>query len=507
MILTPEYHEMFPGENQKIDELLAGIPSLLVIQLLSMFNAELYLTRREAEAQPKLFDFLLRRQPAQVRGRIIENVLKKIRRNTDARMQFFTNVYNLEFLHYELLHYRDLPYEEITAEQDLQIFKAYFLIVEQVNKSIRNTLHQTPPYDADYFAKTTWPSFIDQFEINSEIYPFPIMLRGAVFLNYLKYHSPYASYVDHYLKKHGKATSLNYVLDIYKLLILGYDKVKVKDSAGWATFSLGPSAGFETLFEQFELDIKTYQTNFAAGKSNYSGIKSKPLLKLENGGHLILSWPFLQSKMYEGLVFDFYQHSGIKEHKAFKTFMDFKNFIGGEVTEKYLFQKLLAACFKSKHQVLRFDDPAIPGHPDAYYRQGNNLMLIEIKDAYFPAGAIGSYDYETIKTAIDLKFNNQKKGTGQLIKQLQDLAKQPIEQPPAYKKNKDLTIYPVLVYSDIQFGMPGINEYLDRAFKKELAAKGLAGQFKSIMPLTMINISFLLQKFDCFDHKNTRSCN
>jgi hypothetical protein len=132
-------------------------------------------------------------------------------------MQFFTNVYNLEFLHHELLQYRDLPYEEITEEQDLQIFNAYFLIVELVNKSIRNSLRKIPPYDADYFAKTTWPSFIDQFETNSEIYPFPIMLRGAVFLNYLKYHSPYAPYVDHYLKKHGKATSLNYVLDVYKV--------------------------------------------------------------------------------------------------------------------------------------------------------------------------------------------------------------------------------------------------------------------------------------------------
>jgi hypothetical protein len=59
MILTPEFHEMFPGENENIDKLLERIPSLLVIQLLSMFNAELYLTRREAEAQPKLFEFLL----------------------------------------------------------------------------------------------------------------------------------------------------------------------------------------------------------------------------------------------------------------------------------------------------------------------------------------------------------------------------------------------------------------------------------------------------------------
>jgi hypothetical protein len=123
------------------------------------------------------------------------------------------------------------------------------------------------------------------------------------------------------------------------------------------------STGFETLFEQFALDIKAYQTKFATGKSNYSVIKSTPLLKLENGDYLILSWPFLQSKMYEGLIFDFYQHSGIKEHKAFKTFMDFKNFIGGEVTEKYLFKNLLTACFKSKHQVLNFDDPAIPGIP------------------------------------------------------------------------------------------------------------------------------------------------
>ncbi|TSJ36546.1 hypothetical protein FO440_22205 [Mucilaginibacter corticis] len=502
MILTPEFNDLFPGENDTLEELLKDIPSLLVVQFLAMANAELYYHRsNEGPAQYKIFDLLLRRQQPETRKAIIENVNKKINRNPDAKTHFFSVIYNLEFLHYELVNYRELPDEEINQDQDLRLFKAYFLIVEKVNESIRNTLRETPVYDADYFAKTTWPSFIDQFEINSEIYPFPIMLRGAVLLNYLKYHSPYAVYVDNYLKKHGKATALNYVLDIYNLLILGYKKFKNKSPDQWASCSFAPSDGFETIFEQFDLNIKDYQAAFSAGKSNYTGIRSKPLLKLEDGSHLVLSWPFLISKMYDGLVFDFYQYSGINEDTKFRTFLDFKKHIGGEVTEKYLFQKLLGACFKNKHQVLKFDDLDIKGHPDAYYRQGNNVMLIEIKDAYFPAPAIGSYSYEAITEAIDLKFNSSKKGTGQIIKQLQYLSQQPFENPPAYKNTKNLTIYPVLVYSDLVFGMPGINDYLDRAFKKQLAASGLRRHFKTIMPITMINITFLIQKFDAFDHK------
>jgi hypothetical protein len=290
------------------------------------------------------------------------------------------------------------------------------------------------------------------------------------------------------------------VLDIYKILNAGLERLIKRAGADWASSKISPSVGFETIFEQFEMNIAAYQQGYSGGKSNYSGIKSKPLIKLEDGSYLILSWPFLQNKMYEGLLFDFYQHSGIKTLPEFKEFRDLKKLTGGDVTEKYLCQKLLSACFTNKNQVLKFDDTSESGLPDAYYRQGNNVMLIEIKDVYFAAKAINSYSYEKIVGAINEKWNNPKKGTGQLVKQLKSLVSKPFEDIPGYKKNANVIIYPVLVYGDVLFSMPGINDFVERSFRKEIIAQGLDKPFKKIMPLTMIDIAFLITNFHRLDH-------
>jgi hypothetical protein len=42
VILTPEFKDLFPGETANVEELLSGVPSLLIIQLMVLINAELY---------------------------------------------------------------------------------------------------------------------------------------------------------------------------------------------------------------------------------------------------------------------------------------------------------------------------------------------------------------------------------------------------------------------------------------------------------------------------------
>ncbi|MDN3582848.1 hypothetical protein [Mucilaginibacter flavus] len=501
IILTPEYHDLFPGEEDNLEQLLIDIPSLLILKLISMINAELYANDKGQFTQTKIFNLLLGRQPASIKDKIINNAQEKVRRNPNEQTHFFSTLYNMNFLHYELVNFRELPMNEITPEQDLRLFKAYFLVVEEVNKVYRSTLKKTPEYDAEYFGKMTWPTLIDQFELNYKLEPYTIMIRGSVFFNYIQCHSQYSMYVKEYLDKHKKVTALNYLLDIYNILISGYNKTKENQESGWASFKISRTDGFDTLFEQFNLTEREYQQVFKNGKSNYSGIKSKPLYAYDNNNWLILSWPFLINKMYEGLLFDFYNISGIKIEKKFKQFIDFKNFVGEKITEEYLSRKLLRSSFRSKYQTIFFDDKSRQGLPDCYYRKGNKVILFEIKDAYFPASAINSFSYDKITEAIDLKMNNDGKGTGQILKQLGSLIDQSIEKPQGYKHVRNLQIYPVIVYADLFFNMPGINHYLENSFGRKIKELNLDKEFKSVHPLTLINITFLISSFDLFDGK------
>ncbi len=163
--------------------------------------------------------------------------------------------------------------------------------------------------------------------------------------------------------------------------------------------------------------------------------------------------------------------------------------------EKHLFQKLIDKCFNKKHITLLFDNGEFQGFPDAYVRDGKNVFLIEIKDAFFPSSSVNSLSYNTIKDTIDQKYNNEKKGTGQIVKQLEHLIEATFEQKTFDQlrlKKRNLRIYPIMIYTDNFFNIPGMNQYLKSEFSNKLKAKNLNREFEKIEHLTFIHLSFLV---------------
>jgi hypothetical protein len=482
LVLTPHYKDLFPGENDRLDDPLAGVPSVLILELMAMIDAELFSRDEGQDTQLKIFNLMLGRQAPQRRLLILKNAFEDPRGNQDQR-QFFTRHYNLSFMHYVLTHvFEEKQVDDLTPQQELNVFKAYFLVAQETGQAPLTDKSKLPAFDEDYFSKMMWPSMLDGFEINMRTDPYATLLRGVVFLNYLQFHTPYKAHVESFLRMHGKVTTLNYAFDVFNILNVNFRSLKESNNQ-FASFTIARSPGFESIMAQFSLDPNEYRQQYVGKKENSAGIKSRPLYQLDENTWLVLNWSFLSSKLYEGLVFEFYHTSGISREPAFYKFVRFKQFIGEHITEKHLFQLLAKATWKKKHEVLLFDDGKTSGFPDAYYRIGNKIFLFEIKDVYFPSEAINSFSYEKIKAAIDNKLNSTEKGTGQIIKQLRKLKAAPFEQPQRYKKNAHLEIYPVVVYADIHFSLPGISEYVGRSFEKMLARdrpekrvpKGLAG--------------------------------
>lgn len=161
--------------------------------------------------------------------------------------------------------------------------------------------------------------------------------------------------------------------------------------------------------------------------------------------------------------------------------------------KKFLFQELMNACLTDKHSVLLFDDGKQgDGFPDGYYRSGNKLILLEIKDAMFPADTISARSFQTMKQTLDTKYNQDHKGVGQLISQLKKIQENPMEVPQKYKNARNLRVYPVIIYTDHFFGMPGVNDYLNTAFQNRLSEENLNDKFSKVYPLTMIDIKFFI---------------
>jgi hypothetical protein len=501
VVITPYYKDLFPDGNDSLEELLAGINSRLILHLIALMDAELYLKDEVEQTQLGLLDLLLSRQDPQVKAAIVYNAFRGF--SDQQERHFFTRHYNLSFMHYVLLNFQEGREEELTPEEDLNIFKAYFLVAEEFGQQPRPIDQALPTFDEDYFAKMIWPTLADNVESNFRVHPYHIMVRGVVFLNYFQFHSQYAKYVVAYLAKHNKKTTLNYALDIFQMLNANFEYMRQHEN-DFPSFSFGKACGFETLYEQFSIDPVVYQAKYRDNKQSYAGIKSHPLYKMNDQNWTVLNWSFLSNKLYEGLIFDFYLNSGIAAEPKFREFPGFKQFIGENITEKHLLRSMAKKAWAKKYDVLLFDDDDQPdGFPDVYYRKGNTVFLIEIKDVYFASATVNSYSYDKIKETIDTKLNSAKRGSGQLIKQLKKLKDKPLEKPQRYKSPAHLTIYPIIIYTDIHFNMLGVNEYVNRSFTKMIEEVGLQVAFRQIKPLTMINLNYLISIFDLLENPKT----
>jgi len=499
VVISPTYSDIFEGDVPSLNDLLKDIPSEVVITILSLINSQLYLGN-SIETQMRIFEFLSFRQSSETKSKILSRLIKKSEK--EPSIEFFGLLYSTEFIHYELVHYRDFQIIDTTPDQELNLIKAYFLVAEMVNEKYHSAYKSNESLEAEYFQKMTWPTLIDQFEVNHNINPITGMVKGLTLLNYLEFHSPYKKYVDSFLLKNEKKKTWNYILDLINLVKSSWEAQKNNPN------KLSPPAfkesyGFNSLFQNFAISIENYTKEYAHDKKNFSGLKDKPLFRLKTENYIVLNWNFLSNKLYDGLLFDFFNQSGISENKEFKSILDFKNFISNYVIEKFLFKKLIEKCF-AKNGVFVFDDGTKMGFPDAYVRDGKHIFLIEIKDAFFPASSVNSLSYEAIKNTIDQKYNNEKKGTGQIIKQLERLKDATYEQKTFEQlklKRRNLSIYPIMIYTDNFFNLPGINQYLKIELRNKIKVKQLESVFGKIEDLTFVNLSYLIDNIHFLSRK------
>lgn len=490
-VITPSYEDIFSDKRPELSELLSDIPSSVVLRLLSYLDAQLFLNE-DIQTQFKLLKNLLKRQKIDTVISIIHNygVLKDNAEKTEYSV--FSRLYIKAFIHYVLINYKEMAsIDDTTPTQELNLFKAY-LIISSIKNSETHNINSTDneKKEGDFFPTRTWPLIISQLDVNSKINPIPNIVRGVCLLNYLQYHSNYSKYVESFLNKKGLTNTWEYMMLILNTVQLSWEK----NDVGTKSYYFTCDEKFNALFDFISIDPSEYRERYLNKKEEYSLLKSKPLFKYDYK-YYVLDWNFMPNKIYEGLIFDFHSESGIKELSTLNTIPQFKKLIGLDVTENFIFRTILRAIFSDKYCKLIFPKDNSAGEPDAYYRKGNNIFLFEIKDSFFPTSAIKSSTYEDIKKAIDDKYNNEKKGTGQLVKQINRLKDKSYEEKD-YKdlkiKVRNFNIYPIIIYTDKHFGMYGVSNYLIKEFDKKIEHLKLQKSFKKINDLTFLSLDYLI---------------
>lgn len=315
MIAVPGYEDLFDGPIPPIDTLLEGIPSQAVLFVLAAANAELLLSQNEANSQSKILNAFLRRNPSNVQVQI----LRKLALNAQADDQFpflFGTNYILAFMHYELRHFRDISIDDTSPQQELNILKAYFYFVSAINASAGKAFEDARTLNIDLFYKYSWPFLVNQLDAHSTINPMTEMVRGMAFFNFLEHHSPYASAVKTFLGKRNQPNAWNYVFQLLEIIQHMWSKPK-DDFWNRTQFSVADVAAYQSLLETFVVDLESYHHSFPEDSDGMTGLKTSPIYQYNEEIYIVLNWNFFANKIYEGLLFDFYRHSGIAEGTPF----------------------------------------------------------------------------------------------------------------------------------------------------------------------------------------------
>lgn len=447
------YEEECNLEDAKV--LLKDIPSITLIDYISRISSILYLNDQRIDIQVKILMILLIHMNPNDRKDLQERI-KRAKEKKHSTFLFFWNYSNILFYDIIFKNHNNLPYRDLNGGELKRFFDTYLIINELAMKelAIKGKDFQDALKNMQ-LEDFTIAKFLYQRDYKSNIYSPTQILKGSKFFNYLTNHPKYGSKIPAYYKSIGVENYCDIVIAI--LLI-------VPNSAAEDTLS---KTNIFTIFPEEQLLIKhsyldTLCINESLGSLSYRKIgRDKCLYKISNNQYFILDINNVINQLYKSQVFKINAFLGDKE---------FLNIKAKEFSEEILLPDILGKVFKH-YSKLSKECPRKGGELcDYYIRNENNVCIIEFKDVMINDDAKNSKQAEMIFKALNLKLiKNQKgkpKGISQLLNAIIDIDKNGISFDNCLTNN--LTLYPVIIYTDLSFGFAGINYHYNKVFLEEL---------------------------------------
>lgn len=494
-ILYPAYNNIYEGPAPSLNEVLKGIPSGIIVSFACHINAQKHLDNRSAENDFSIFRLMIERLPSANVEMLTKKMVSFAKSvfNSEQELSIFPLPQMLQLIEWALANYLHGSQKPNPQEEE-GILKAVLILNERAQ--VKHLPPDRGPSANDPFLKAIsmlWPMILPN---NEHIYrkDFIIPLyQSTLLLDFLGSHKTFGPFLELYLKKNGVNTPAEYLKHLVSFYLLSFNKEK------GSFFTFYNEEGFKQnpVLLQFVREINKVACDlFNKGEKNLKLLREKPILKTSDNRYFITNWNFIIDKIYEGLKYDFFENSGVltilggNDNK--EKWNSFTGIINQQFSEKIVFLDVVKRILDNNIVTCIPENVKRKWNQDLYLRQDNHISFIEFKGAVLPI----SDDYKAIKNDIEerMSFNqkdNSKKAVFQLVDQITDFHSnidkfEPLT-PNGHSRER-LFIHPIIVYTDYNWGMPGINEYLNRIFLDEINKKGLS--FFKIRELTMIHLSF-----------------
>ena len=485
--LIPGYNSLFGEPEQTYEQLVADIPSDIIIRIAIMINSEL--TASDDEKQIRLLAIISQKFTEEQLSTLDAGVLS-FRQRTDGLWEgiFFARRYLLGWMLKEMNRNAKMELVKSTADQEYRIFLAYLMVVDEINSPDASLLENAKKNPDDLFLyRLLWPGQLHQFQFNeTSNFPFEVF-RLLSWSKYALDHYP--SYFKQYLAGIG-FNAIGPFINSFIQIMQGILRER-PDQILRKYHHIKPVKWLDaTHLSDMSINRKMNSTSHVL----LTNLKVMPLYDTSEKGFLATDYNLVTKKIYRGPLFELYRKTDLRKAELSNSYI---TTIAKEVIEKICFQGILNELRTNDADIIAVDD-GTDGAADGYYRSGDTVAVFECKSANIPDPILENPTFDAFKEYLDSRLvanaAGKPKGIRQLANQIEKLIKcqfqidKPFWESP---KEKSITIFPVLCVDEFYFSMPGVNKYLNDQFA--LLVRNLQSEKIKIMPVTVVSLEHMFE--------------
>lgn len=480
----------FPDCNYQ--ELTEKLSSNIIIRVLSGLNNELNSEEERINLQIRMLTATANKISLDQKQKIIENLNIFLNQTQNKYYPlFFGTRYIIDMILKEINNYRVVENTIEDSSEDLNFLMAYLLTVDEVNAHDHTFIdfEKLKNEDSDMQYKLLWLPTINQFAYNEKSNFIFELFRTASFFKYVS--KEYKPFLKEFLSKFN-FTSISAYLNSYRQIFITSKNVDENALLKRLNYIVPGEGVDQTHLQSLAINAAVPSKK----KYNLIDIRKKPLCFDQKRGYMVIDYSFLTKKMFRGAYFEICHETSLtqnpeysKENKQ-QIFNQYSQKVA-DTFEEGCFTPIMELFAGGEADKTYFNDNS-DGVPDYYIRKGNTIFLFELKAYVFPEEIANKPNFEKMKAYLEDRFvgtEEKKKGVGQIVEQIIKITDGGFGFDPLkeiIKTGRTIYIHPIIVHSDFNFNLPGVNNYLDTVFKQKL--KALYDCNVAVGPLVMVGL-------------------
>ena len=485
--------------------LISNIPTTNSLEIIGYFTVQMHTLERSFEKQIEFLNIWCGRLPREIILKI-EDFISRTTVKGKSEFNFINNISSLILFQIIIENKNDLDkVDNLTPEQELDLFKAYLWCNQHwTDKQNGHTPDkiETP----DELISLIFPTQLPYLEI-LEFKDFRLQfLKAVYFFKFIENNEVFKEYLTAFLNEYKLESWQKYLVNVLSLYVRKFETLKTPSIIDIQD----EFPEIKSFIEQFSLDPNNFNKT-----EDFNDIRKTPIYKFNENEYLFLNLNFFVDKLFQGIQFDFFRIIKKKKLKynvkEIKGFGHFRSIYAEQISEKGIFYETIKYSFeKNKYRLIngdRLKEILKDGEPDFYIRDKRKIYLFEYKDVILNAKIKHSYDFEKIKNEISIKMiSNQEgsqKGITQLFNSISKIKNGEYTEVDDYPQLKDCIFYPIIVFTDFSFNLPGVNYFLNKEFREMVEGSELNDK-GNIQDLTLIDLDTFLKFQDLFREKKIK---